>query len=124
MVDTPPDQVRTHRKDKERLECSVGLSRRARGHRRRPSGLSRADDEERTAETARATIRTVSPLGLLAEEIDLTGTEGIYRGNYPQAFSHIGLVNSALYLGRLRNPEKPGPDPVGLWLGEGPAIPD
>ena len=65
-----------------------------------------------------------SPLGLLAEEIDPAGEDGLHRGNYPQAFSHVGLINSALYLGRLADPERPGPDPVGIWLGEGPAIPD
>jgi GH15 family glucan-1,4-alpha-glucosidase len=32
-------------------------------------------------------------VGLLAEEVDVGGAEMI--GNYPQAFSHIGLVNAA-----------------------------
>ena len=35
----------------------------------------------------------MSDLGLLAEEVD-PGT-GELLGNYPQAFSHIGLVNAA-----------------------------
>lgn len=39
----------------------------------------------------------ISPLGLLAEEID--PDTGAQRGNFPQAFSHIGLINSALSLG-------------------------
>jgi GH15 family glucan-1,4-alpha-glucosidase len=46
---------------------------------------------------ARATferaVACVNDVGLLAEEVDLDGTEMI--GNYPQAFSHIGLVNAA-----------------------------
>ena len=36
-------------------------------------------------------------LGLLSEEYD--GTTGQHLGNTPQAFSHLGLVNSALRLG-------------------------
>ena len=39
----------------------------------------------------------ISPLGLLAEEID--PVSGQQLGNFPQAFSHIGLMNSALRLG-------------------------
>lgn len=34
-------------------------------------------------------------LGLYAEEMD---AEGRYLGNFPQAFSHLGLINTALYL--------------------------
>jgi GH15 family glucan-1,4-alpha-glucosidase len=35
-------------------------------------------------------------LGLFSEEIDTT--ENVALGNYPQAFSHIALINSALNL--------------------------
>jgi alpha,alpha-trehalase len=35
----------------------------------------------------------VNDVGLLAEEVDVGGEEMI--GNFPQAFSHIGLVNAA-----------------------------
>ena len=41
-------------------------------------------------------VEYVGPLGLLSEEID--PETGLSLGNFPQAFSHIGLVNSALYL--------------------------
>jgi GH15 family glucan-1,4-alpha-glucosidase len=41
-------------------------------------------------------------LGLLAEEYD--PTSGRQLGNFPQAFSHIGLVNSAVNLSRAVGP--------------------
>jgi GH15 family glucan-1,4-alpha-glucosidase len=48
-------------------------------------------------EQARATFERAAAyandVGLLAEEVDPAGAEMI--GNYPQAFSHIGLVNAA-----------------------------
>lgn len=53
-----------------------------------------------------------SPLGLLAEEVD--PEEGIMVGNFPQGFSHIGLINSALYLGRLSGRDSSGFTPMGL----------
>lgn len=51
-----------------------------------------------------------SPLGLLSEEID--PDTGELLGNYPQAYSHIGLINSALYLGKALAKEQKGPEPV------------
>ncbi|PSP55514.1 glycoside hydrolase family 15 protein [Halobacteriales archaeon QS_1_67_19] len=65
-------------------------------------------------------IEHVSDAGLLAEEID--PETGAHLGNTPQAFSHIGLINSALYLGRSRGRTQPGPDPKGFE--ESPPIPD
>jgi GH15 family glucan-1,4-alpha-glucosidase len=43
-----------------------------------------------------------SPLGLFAEEID--PETGEFRGNFPQAFSHAGFVNSAVLLARDGKP--------------------
>jgi GH15 family glucan-1,4-alpha-glucosidase len=37
-------------------------------------------------------------VGLFAEEID--AKTGAFLGNFPQAFTHVGLINSALYLSR------------------------
>jgi GH15 family glucan-1,4-alpha-glucosidase len=45
-------------------------------------------------------------LGLLSEQID-PYTHALL-GNFPQAFSHIGLINSALYLSRPGNEGAPG----------------
>ena len=53
----------------------------------------------RTAEAERifsCVLEHASPLGLLSEEI--APETGRLTGNFPQAFSHIGLINSALYL--------------------------
>lgn len=43
--------------------------------------------------------RRANPLGLLPEEID-PGTGG-FLGNFPQAFSHVGLISSGMNLARL-----------------------
>ena len=50
-------------------------------------------------------------LGLYSEEFD--PTTGAFLGNFPQGFSHIGLINSALYLSRSRGREAPAAAPVG-----------
>ncbi len=41
-------------------------------------------------------LHYASPLGLFAEEVD--PNSGALLGNYPQAFTHIGLINSAITL--------------------------
>ena len=41
-------------------------------------------------------------VGLLAEEYDVTARRQV--GNFPQAFSHIALVDTALNLGRAEKP--------------------
>lgn len=58
----------------------------------------------------------VNPLGLVAEEVD--PATDIYLGNYPQVFSHIGIINSALYMGYAQEYEPPGPPPMGIRLGD------
>jgi GH15 family glucan-1,4-alpha-glucosidase len=41
-------------------------------------------------------------LGLLAEEID--PASGNLLGNFPQAFSHVGLISAAINLQRAAEP--------------------
>ena len=45
-------------------------------------------------------IERASPLGLLAEQMD--PYTGAFLGNFPQAFSHIGVINSALDIARAQ----------------------
>lgn len=54
----------------------------------------------------------VNPLGLLSEEVDLETGEQL--GNFPQAFSHIGMINSALYLGATTGRDDGDAEPMGL----------
>ena len=68
----------------------------------------RADEAEALFESV---LNYASPLGLFAEEI--AAGSGRLLGNYPQAFSHIGLVNSALYLDRATRNQQSGPEPLG-----------
>jgi alpha,alpha-trehalase len=57
------------------------------------------DEARATFERAAAYANDV---GLLAEEVDVGGVEMI--GNYPQAFSHIGLVNAAWAIAQAEEP--------------------
>ena len=43
-------------------------------------------------------------VGLLAEEYD--PRTGRMLGNFPQAFSHVGLINTALNLSRAEGPAR------------------
>lgn len=71
---------------------------------------------EEACERFEALTEYVSPLGLIAEELD--PDNGTHLGNYPQAFSHVGLINSALYLGYVQGYDQPGPPPMGIRLGD------
>ncbi|WP_414470580.1 glycoside hydrolase family 15 protein [Methanobacterium sp. ACI-7] len=57
-------------------------------------------------------LQQISPLGLLSEEIDPQTKKQL--GNFPQAFSHIGLINSALYISLAKGCQYKGPRPQGV----------
>ncbi len=55
--------------------------------------LAQAGQVERARDVFATAAAFVNDVGLLAEEVDVT--TGELLGNFPQAFSHIGLVNAA-----------------------------
>jgi GH15 family glucan-1,4-alpha-glucosidase len=58
--------------------------------------LARAGEHERAAALFDVIAGCANDVGLLAEEID--PATGELLGNFPQAFTHIGLVHAALAL--------------------------
>jgi GH15 family glucan-1,4-alpha-glucosidase len=54
--------------------------------------LSRLGQRERAAALLDQALKACSPLGLLSEDYDPAGT---LRGNFPQAYSHVGLIHAA-----------------------------
>lgn len=60
-------------------------------------------------EVFRQMLRHAGPLGLYSEEID--PRDGRMIGNFPQAISHIGLINAALHLGIAKGRGHEGPPP-------------
>lgn len=73
---------------------------------------------EEAEELYQHVLQHISPLGLFAEEFDASNR--LHLGNFPQAFSHIGLINSALYIGKAKGLQQIGPEPMGLELKEMP----
>ena len=65
-------------------------------------------------------IGYVNPVGLLAEEV--AESTGQQLGNFPQAFSHIGLINSALHVSRAKGMAVPGTELIGIELGTGATV--
>jgi GH15 family glucan-1,4-alpha-glucosidase len=61
--------------------------------------IALAGDEERARAVFERAIVYVNDVGLLAEEVD--GRTGELLGNFPQAFSHIGLVNAAWAISQI-----------------------
>jgi GH15 family glucan-1,4-alpha-glucosidase len=58
--------------------------------------LARGGEEERARELFERLISHCNDVGLLAEEVD--PSSGELLGNFPQAFSHLGLIQAAIAL--------------------------
>jgi GH15 family glucan-1,4-alpha-glucosidase len=52
-----------------------------------------AGDVDRAVATFEHAVAAINDVGLLSEEVDAASGEMI--GNFPQAFSHVGLINAA-----------------------------
>ena len=62
--------------------------------------LALTGELDRATETMERAVAFANDLGLLAEEVD--AATGELLGNFPQAFSHIGLVNAAWAIAQAR----------------------
>ncbi|MDE3131418.1 MAG: glycosyl hydrolase family 15, partial [Acidobacteriota bacterium] len=60
------------------------------------SALSEIGEQERAAMLCERLLSHASPLGLYAEELD--APSGRHLGNYPQAFTHLALINAVLHV--------------------------
>jgi len=61
--------------------------------------LARQDRLDEAGELFDSLCARANPLGLLPEQID--ASTGDFLGNFPQAFSHIGLISSGVNLSRV-----------------------
>jgi GH15 family glucan-1,4-alpha-glucosidase len=57
------------------------------------SGLSVIGEQQRSCDLMEKLLRIASPLGLYAEEFDTSTAH--FLGNFPQAFSHLALIEAA-----------------------------
>ncbi|MBV9410235.1 MAG: glycoside hydrolase family 15 protein [Acidimicrobiia bacterium] len=70
------------------------------------SALAHIGEHTRARELAEKLLSFASPLGLYAEEID--ARSGRHLGNFPQAFTHLALVNAVMHI--IRAEEASGPE--------------
>jgi alpha,alpha-trehalase len=60
------------------------------------SALSEIGERRRARELCQRVLAQATPLGLYAEEIE--AVSGAQLGNYPQAFTHLGLINAVSHV--------------------------
>ena len=69
--------------------------------------LALAGEVERAERHFRAALGVANDVGLMSEEADVGS--GDLLGNFPQAFSHVGLINAAWRLSEATPPPTPSP---------------
>ena len=83
------------------------------------SALLEIGERKRGRELCERLLKDASPLGLYAEELE--SASGRHLGNFPQAFTHLALINAVTHVIRdERRDAEPlrGPAPVGDTSGE------
>jgi pentatricopeptide repeat protein len=73
--------------------------------------LAMAGRVEEAEEIFEAMAASANHVGLFSEMLD--PVTGAFLGNFPQAFTHLGLINSSLYLAHARGRELPIPSLIG-----------
>jgi GH15 family glucan-1,4-alpha-glucosidase len=76
-----------------------------------------AGEADQASATFGRAVTAISDVGLLAEEVD--GASGEMIGNFPQAFSHIGLINAAWAISQARQGAAPAAPGGPLAPGDG-----
>ncbi|SER87854.1 glycoside hydrolase family 15 protein [Natrinema salaciae] len=131
----PPDDARvqcTIDATIDRLATSDGLVRRYEGDDGLPgetspfivcsfwlvTALALAGRTDEARDRFESILEYASPLGVFAEGID--PETGEQRGNVPQAYSHIGLINSVLYLADAGDSNRERRAPLGFdqWTAD------
>ena len=76
------------------------------------SALVEIGEAERARELCEKLLSYASPLGLYAEEID--PRSGRHLGNFPQAFTHLALINAVMHVIRGDQGPEAGSFPLGM----------
>ena len=78
------------------------------------SALVEIGEVERGRDLCEKLLSYASPLGLYAEEID--PRTGRHLGNFPQAFTHLALINAVMHVVRADQGLETGVLPLGREL--------
>jgi GH15 family glucan-1,4-alpha-glucosidase len=81
------------------------------------SALCEIGELERARALCERLLGYASPLGLYAEEID--PVTGRHLGNFPQAFTHLALINAVMHVIRADAISEDDPSPWAAWRLDG-----